>query len=149
MANRKFSFSGSFQKGKEYIKTQAEILKLQAIAKASGIIGRLIIQSIKVMLMLFIAFYLSMALGFYFGNLLGSYALGFLLIGVIFIGLFFLVVALRKPIKALFVNRVIKIIFEDDEDDDEEEEKGNPQPVNNTTDFKGNINSEINEPQYN
>src|SRR5699024_12445662 len=40
-----------------------EILKLQAIAKASGIIGRLIIQSIKVMLMLFIAFYLSMALG--------------------------------------------------------------------------------------
>lgn len=146
MANRKFSFSGSFQKGKEYIKTQAEILKLQAIAKASGIIGRLIIQSIKVILMLFIAFYFSMALGFYFGNLLGSYALGFLLIGVIFIGLFFLVVALRKPIKALFVNRVIKIIFEDDE---EEEEKGNPQPVNNTTDFKGNINSEINEPQYN
>jgi len=79
MEEQKFSFSGSFQKVKEYIDTQLELLKLKTVARLSKVAGALILDATKILLSLLVVFFFSMALGFFLGELTGSYALGFFL----------------------------------------------------------------------
>lgn len=121
---QKFSFSESFNKSKAYIETQVELAKLRAISRASRIIGSLIVDASKVLLGLLIVFFLSMALGFYLGEVLGSNSLGFLATGGVFILVVFLIRVLEPNIETAFTNITIKKVMAKwgDEDDENQEE---------------------------
>ncbi|MGN0004238.1 MAG: phage holin family protein [Sphingobacterium composti] len=111
MEEQKFSFSGSFQKTKEYVDTQLEILKLKAISKSSRIIGAIVLDVSKLMLALAIIFFWSLALGFWLGELLGSYSLGFLATGGIFLIILLIVRAIEPKLEAKFMDLTIKKIL--------------------------------------
>ncbi|WP_312138703.1 hypothetical protein [Sphingobacterium sp.] len=123
MEEQKFSFSESFKKSKEYLDTQFELLKLQAISRMTRIIGSLIVDASKLLLTLLVIFFWSLALGFYLGELLGSNSLGFLATGGIFLIIILLIRAFEPKLEAKFMNLSIKRILAkwDDPDDDEEE----------------------------
>ncbi|MFD1771375.1 phage holin family protein [Sphingobacterium suaedae] len=121
MEEEKFSFNGTFQKGKEYVDTQIKLLQLKALAKGSRIAGSLVLDVTKVVLTLFIVFFCSMALGFFLGELLGSNALGFLLTGVIFFIIVLLIRAFEPKLENIFMDMTIrKLASKWDGDEDEE-----------------------------
>jgi hypothetical protein len=111
MEEQKFSFSGSFQKTKEYLDTQLEILKLKAISKSSRIIGAIVLDVSKLVLLLTIIFFWSLALGFWLGELMGSYSLGFLATGGIFLIILLIVKAIEPKLEAKFMDITIKKIL--------------------------------------
>ncbi len=128
MEEQKFSFSEVFDKSKEYLETQVELAKLKALSRSSRIVGSLIVDVSKVLLTLLIVFFVSLALGFYLGELLGSYSLGFLATGGIFFVFLLLIRAFEPKLEEKFMNISIKRIMskwhvDDDEDLDEEEIK--------------------------
>lgn len=131
----KFSFSDSFQKGKEYLDTQKKLWRLRALAKGSRIGGSLVLDVVKIVFTLFIVFFCSLALGFYLGEVLASYSLGFLATGVIFFLVLLLIRAFEPKLEAIFMNLTIRKIagkWQGDEDDDEEHDE-----------IKSNVNEEF------
>ncbi|ERJ57787.1 phage holin family protein [Sphingobacterium paucimobilis] len=118
MSDQKFSFSGSFQKAKEYVDTQVELLKLKAIARAGRIIGTLVLDATKLLLTLIIIFFFSLALGFFLGELLGSYALGFLVTGGIFLVILLIIRAFEPKLEAKFMDLTIRRVLGKWQDDD-------------------------------
>ncbi len=127
MEEQKFSFSEVFDKSKEYIETHIELAKLKALSRSSRIMGSLIVDGSKVLLSLLIVFFVSLALGFYLGELLGSYSLGFLATGGIFFLVLLLIKAFEPKLEEKFMNMSIKRIMSkwdaDDHDDEIDEIK--------------------------
>ncbi|SKB66990.1 Putative Holin-X, holin superfamily III [Sphingobacterium nematocida] len=146
MGDQKFSFSGSFQKAKEYIDTEIELLKLKAMAKGGRIIGALILDATKLLLTLIIIFFLSLALGFFLGEVLGSNALGFLTTGGVFLVILLIIRAVEPKLEAKFMDITIRKVlgkWHQDEDAEEEskeegsfEEKVNFDSYNSQSDHK-------------
>lgn len=119
MEEQKFSFTGSFQKTKEYVETQLELLKLRAIAESAKIAGAVAVDMTKLLLSLIIVFFLSLALGFFLGELLNSNALGFLVTALIFIIILLVVIARKPKLESKFTDLVInRIMSKCDEYDD-------------------------------
>lgn len=124
MEEKQFSINGIYQKSKEYIDTRFKLFKLKLVERSSRLIASLITDGLKGILAVFVVFYLSLALGFYLSELLGSSALGFLATGGIFILLIIIVSAFENPLERFFMNLSIKRFLqkwndEIDEDDDE------------------------------
>lgn len=124
MEEQKFSITETFNKAKDHIETQFELLKLTAISRSARIFGSLVIDVTMVLLSLLVVFFLSLALGFYLGEVLGSYSLGFLATGGIFIIFMVLIKVFEKTLELKFINLSIKrILAKWDDDDDEQEVK--------------------------
>lgn len=122
MEEQKFSFSRSFQKIREYVDTRIDLVKLKVIAKSSRIIGALVVDVSKLVLLLIIIFFFSLALGFYLGELLGSYSLGFLATGGIFLVLLLLIKLFEPKLEAKVMDITIrKVMGKWNEDDDDME----------------------------
>lgn len=119
MEEQKFSFSGSFQKTKEYLETQLDLVKLRTIAKASRIAGALVLDATKLLLSLSVVFFLSLALGFFLGELMGSNALGFLTTGGLFLIILFVINAIAPNLEKRFMNIIIARILTTWNDDDD------------------------------
>lgn len=123
MEEQKFSFSESFDKSKEYLETQVELLKLKALSRMSRIVGSLIVDGSKLLLTLLVVFFWSLALGFYLGEVLGSYALGFLATGGIFLVIILLIRAFEPKLEAKFMDFTIRrVVSKWKEEDDKDEE---------------------------
>ena len=124
MEEKKFSINGVYQKSKEYIDTRFKLFKLKLVERSSRLIASLITDGLKGILALFVVFYLSLSLGFYLSELLGSSSLGFLATGGIFIVLIVVVSAFEAPLERFFMNLSIKRFLQkwNDEiaEDDEE-----------------------------
>src|SRR5690606_1598151 len=127
MEERKFSINGVYQKSKEYIDTRFKLFKLRLVERSSRLIASLITDGVKGILAIFVIFYLSLALGFYLSELLGSSALGFLATGWIFVLLIILISAFENPLERFFMNLSIKRFLQkwNDEIDEDEEGKQN------------------------
>ncbi|WP_205600327.1 MULTISPECIES: phage holin family protein [Sphingobacterium] len=137
MGDQKFSFSGSFQKAKEYIDTEIELLKLKAMAKGGRIIGALILDATKLLLILIIIFFLSLALGFFLGELLGSNALGFLTTGGVFFVILLIIRAVEPKLEAKFMDITIrKVLGKWHEDEDVEEDSKQESSFEENANFK-------------
>lgn len=120
---QKFSLSGTFQKSKEYLDSQIELIKLKAIARGSRMLGSLILDISKVVLTLFIVFFLSLAFAFYLGELMNSNALGFLATGGIFILLVVIVRLTETKLEAKFMDLSIRKLLGKWNEEDEEDVK--------------------------
>lgn len=121
MEEEKFSLSGSFQKGKEYVDTQLELLKLKALARGSRILGVIAVDMVKLVFTLFIVFFLSLALAFFLGELLGSNALGFLVTGLSFALILLIVRAVEPKLEEKIRDFTISKIASRWDDDEEKE----------------------------
>jgi hypothetical protein len=120
---RKFSLSGTFKAGREYLDTRFKLIQLQFAERIVRVVASLLVDLLKAIFALFVLFFLSLALGFYFSELLGSMALGFLATGGIFV-LFILILSLLKlPLERWLINLSIKRLLWKWYEGDEEEEK--------------------------
>ncbi|WP_239016335.1 hypothetical protein [Sphingobacterium corticibacter] len=123
MMDQKFSFSGSFNKLKEYIDTQIELVKLRSIARGSRILASLILDVSKILLMLLVVFFLAMALAFYLGQLFNNYALGFLAAGIAFALIIVIINVTKGKLELLLMDLTIrKVLGKWHEEDDHLEE---------------------------
>ena len=141
-----FSFSEVFDKSKEYIETQIELAKLKALSRSSRILGSLIVDVTKVLLSLLIVFFISLSLGFYLGELLGSYSLGFLSTGGIFFVILLLIRAFEPKLEEKFMNVTIKRIMSKWDDDDEVDEDEMKEKVQDVVDeVENQVEEKVNE----
>ncbi|WP_181182344.1 hypothetical protein [Sphingobacterium lumbrici] len=124
MEEQKFSFSGSFQKIREYVETRIDLVKLKVIAKSSRIIGALVVDLSKLVLLLMIVFFFSLALGFYLGERLGTHSLGFLATGGIFLVLLLLIKLFEPKLEAKIMDITIRKVMGKWNEDDEGVESG-------------------------
>ncbi|MBL1410275.1 phage holin family protein [Sphingobacterium faecale] len=139
MSDQKFSFSGSFQKAKEYVDTQVELLKLKAIARGGRLIGTLVLDATKLLLTLIVIFFFSLALGFFLGELLGSYALGFLVTGGVFLVILLIIRAFEPKLEAKFMDLTIRRVLGKWQEDEAlfEETQHRQAPYSETSAFEG------------
>jgi hypothetical protein len=119
---KKFSLSGMFQKSKEYIDTRFRLLQLQATERSSRLIASLLVDLIKTVFGLFVLFFLSLALGFYLSELLGSSSLGFLATAGIFVVLIVIISLFEKKLEHFFMVLSIKRFLQKWNDESEENE---------------------------
>ncbi|UIR55899.1 hypothetical protein LZQ00_16760 [Sphingobacterium sp. SRCM116780] len=108
MEEEKFSFSGTFQKTKEYIDLQLNLIRLKTVERSSRLIASLIMDGAKLILTLFIVFFLCLALGFYLGEVLGSNSLGFLATAVIFFIILLLIRVFEPGLESKFMDLSIR-----------------------------------------
>lgn len=125
MEDEKFSLSGTFQKAKEYIDSQFKLARLKLIERSSRLIGSLIVDATKILLTLFIVFFLSLAFAFWLSELMGSNALGFLATGGIFVVLVLLIRVFEPALESKFMDLSIRrfMVKWNDEIEEEESEK--------------------------
>lgn len=122
MEEEKFSLSGTFQKTKEYLDSQINLIRLQTVERSSRLIASLIVDGAKLILTLFIVFFLCLALGFYLGELLESNSLGFLATAVIFFVLLMIIRAFEPKLESKFMDLSIRRFSSKWEDETEEAE---------------------------
>jgi hypothetical protein len=122
MEEEKFSLSGTFQKTKEYLDSQLNLIRLKTVERSSRLIASLIVDGAKIILTLFIIFFLCLALGFYLGEVLGSNSLGFLATAGIFFLILLLIRVLEPKLETKFMDLSIRRFSAkwDDESDEEE-----------------------------
>lgn len=124
---------------KEDISTYAglklRLLKLMAVERAANILSAL---SHGLILMLFIFFtilFIFIALGFFLGDLLGSVALGFLIVGGIYFLLTIVFVMAKRSIRTHLVNIIIDAL-QTDNDEDEDDNENQATNATGTTDSR-------------
>lgn len=122
MEEEKFSLSGTFQKTKEYLDSQLNLIRLKTVERSSRLIASLIVDGAKIILTLFIIFFLCLALGFYLGEVLGSNSLGFLATAGIFLLILLLIRVLEPTLESKFMDLSIRRFSAKWADELEEEE---------------------------
>lgn len=83
------------------------------------VIGTLVLDATKLLLTLIVVFFLSLALGFFLGELLGSNALGFLLTGAIFFVILLIIRAFEPKLEAKFMDLTIRRVLGKWQEDEE------------------------------
>jgi hypothetical protein len=105
-----------------YAEMKLRILKLTAIERAAGILATLSHGLILVLFGFFSVLFLFMALGFFLAELLGSMALGFLLVGGIYLLLTLLFILAQGTCRLKLMNKMINAFQAKDDDDDEKKD---------------------------
>jgi len=118
----KFSLKGVTQKLKEYVENYTDLAYLTLVRRISRIIPGMAVSIISLLFAFFVVFYLSMALAFFIGERLDSYALGFALTGICFVLLILLVAMLKTGIKKWIANICVRILMRLRNDDDDDED---------------------------
>ncbi len=99
-----------------YFEAKVQLYKIGAYEKIAKVTAILFSSIVITILGFFLLLFLSISGGFYFGTLLNSYALGFLIIFGVYVILFILVVIYRKKILEKYItDKVIEQLFEQDE----------------------------------
>lgn len=100
---------------KSYVSTNMELIKYQAIERATVIIADLISNLMVILLLLFFVFFLSLWASFYLSALLGDNYSGIAIVAgfYLLIGLILLLVRKKMVIKPLR-NKIVQNIFQED-----------------------------------
>lgn len=133
--DKKFSLSGSFQKGLEYAETKLKLLSLKLTERSSRLIASLLVDVTKAVLVLFVVFFFSLALGFYLSELLNSYSLGFLTTGGLFVVLILIISVLEPHLERKLMDLSIRKFLRkwaDENDDEAKDEVKNQETVANS-----------------
>lgn len=120
MEDQKFSLHGTIQKFKEYLENTKNITILKIVEKISSVIATVITDGLMLVFGLFILLFASIGLGFYFGDLFDSDALGFLaLAGVYLLLIIILLISkggVEKGLMNLSIRKLLKKWNETDDD---------------------------------
>jgi hypothetical protein len=69
-----------FEKAKEYTKTSYELLKLQALEKSTSVLSSFVSKLVVIVFTLAFVLFISFAVSFWLGDLLGKIYYGFLIV---------------------------------------------------------------------
>jgi len=101
-----------------YFEAKIQLYKIGAYEKIAKVTAVLFSSIIIALLSFFMLFFLSLSGGFYFGTLLNSNALGFLIIFGIYIILFIIVLMNRKKwLEKYVTDKVIEQLFDKEDND--------------------------------
>ena len=118
--NQPTFFTESRQKLEQYIQDRVLLLKLQMVEKVSQLTALLFTGLTLALLTFFILLFLSIMAGYFFAGITGSLYIGFGIVSAVYIGLFVLIIKLRKNvIEKYIVDAVIKIIMDKTDDDND------------------------------
>ncbi len=93
-----------------YIRLKWRLLKLTAIERSAFVVAFLSFGLLVLLSVFFTLLFLLVALGFYLGELLNSLALGFFMVGMIYLLFTLLIWCFRKYIRFWLMNIVITVI---------------------------------------
>jgi Zn-dependent protease with chaperone function len=109
---------------RKYVEANLKLFKLSLLERLSKVVSLIISTTLVMMVGLLVLLFLSLSAAVFFGDLLHSRALGFLVMAFIFL---LLVIFLWIKRKTLVINPVIQslndIVFTDDEPEEEQDEK--------------------------
>ncbi|MES2591978.1 MAG: phage holin family protein [Bacteroidota bacterium] len=118
MSDRVSFFAEIKQLITDYLGARLKLIKIGTYEKIAKVTAVLFSSIIIALLGFFLLFFLSISGGFYFGSLLNSNALGFLIIFGIYLILFIVLIVFRKKLlEKHIVDRVIEQLFEKEEHD--------------------------------
>lgn len=104
----------------KYIELRLEYSKLMAFEK----IAKLIASSSSILILAFFGFFgfffLSFAFGYYLGEILGSLALGFAIVALIYLLIIAILAVNRKKFENIISEKVIESLLEEDKLEDDE-----------------------------
>ncbi|MEI6275054.1 MAG: phage holin family protein [Prolixibacteraceae bacterium] len=102
----------------DYMTARLKLLKIEVFEKTAKISASLFSSFLITLLVLMILFFLSIALGFYFGSLFNSYGTGFMIVTGLYLLLLipFLFFG-KRTIEKIIVNRMIDQLTENEEDE--------------------------------
>jgi hypothetical protein len=128
------NFSNYFnQTGKvarEYLETRVDLIKLQAAGKLSKALGLFFSIMMAFLLFFFVVVFLGMVVGFWIGEMTGSYTIGFSCAAGLFIILLAVLLVFRKSlIQRPLANMLVAEMLEGMVDEQEEEEVDEHEPV--------------------
>ena len=103
-----------------YVQLKYKLLKLNATERVAKLIAILSHGVILILLFFFTILFLFLALGFFLGDCLGNTALGFLIVGGIYLGLVVAFLWGRRMLQEKIINIMIDALEADEEDENEE-----------------------------
>ena len=102
----------------DYLTARIKLLKLEVFEKTAKISATLFSSLVIAMLASLMLFFLSIALGFYFGAVFDSYGTGFMVVTGLYLLLLIPFILFRKSlIEKLIINRLIEQLTENEEDE--------------------------------
>lgn len=101
------------QKFQEYLNSRLLLLRLEVSEKISKTLAAFLRRIVLLMLFMLFLVFGAIALSLYLGDVMDNTTLGFLIVSGAFLVLFFLGLALSKPLlEKPFMNQAIRILFE-------------------------------------
>lgn len=119
MEDQKFSFQGVIQKLKEYLQNTKNLTLLKLVDRLSSLFAALVTDGLMIVFGFFILLFLSIGLGFYFGELFGSNALGFAALAGVYLLLVLILSVSKNNIEKSLINLSIKKFFKKWNEEDE------------------------------
>lgn len=112
----------TFEYGRIYLSNQKRLIRLEVAEKLAKTTSSLVTVTVLALLGSFFMLFLSIAGGFWLGSILGSYALGFLVITAIY-GLFggFMYFMRASLVTNPILMYILNTILDDDDDDNDVE----------------------------
>ncbi len=99
----------------DYVEARVQLVKIGAYEKIAKVTAVLFSSIVLAMLCFFMLFFLSISAGFYFGTLLNSDALGFIIVfGIYLLLLVFIIIYRKKLLEKYITDKVIEKLFEQD-----------------------------------
>lgn len=97
---------------KKYIENRIQLVKLELVGILSNLAVKMISSLILLFISMFILIMLSISLSFWISSLLGSYALGFASVGVIYLLILIVyIVFIKKNIDTLVKDQIVSAVF--------------------------------------
>lgn len=117
-----------------YVELKLELLKLNTYERTGKVIAVLSYGLVLLFLAFFAILFIFLALGFFLGDLLHSFGLGFGIVAVLYILLLSIIIQTKEKISTRVLNEVIAALTMND---DKNNTTNNEQPANPTgeTDF--------------
>ena len=110
-----------------YARLKLRLLKLMAIER-TAIVLAVLSHSLILLLLSFTVLFLFVALGCYLGELLDSPALGFLIVGGIYLLFTLIVWGMKDGIRIRLMNTVIEALQANDDEDDKDQSQNSSRP---------------------
>ncbi|NSL89475.1 hypothetical protein [Chitinophaga solisilvae] len=130
------NFSNYFNRtgkvAREYLETRLDLIKLQAAGKLSTALGLFFSITMAFLLFFFVIVFLGMVVGFWIGEMTGSFAIGFSCAAGLFVLLFAVILVFRRqliqrPLTRLLLAELVEEIT--DRDDQSNHIHNQPPPV--------------------
>ncbi|KAA2245034.1 hypothetical protein F0L74_03480 [Chitinophaga agrisoli] len=116
-------FNQTGKVAKEYLETRLDLIKLQAAGKLSKALGLFFSLTMAFLLFFFVIVFLGMVVGFWIGELTGSYTIGFSCAAGLFVLLLIIMLIFRKAlIQRPLSNMLVQELLGEMDDKDEEHE---------------------------
>ena len=103
-----------------YVELRLELLKLNTYERVAKVMALFSYGIILVLLAFFAILFLFLALGFFLGELLDSFALGFVLVVGMYLLLFLILIYFKRKILFALMNEMITVMMNKDEKDKDE-----------------------------